>query len=115
MLHFTNNINVSKRPDFWKFNNSLISHTTLIEQMKSFISKTIKNFFENFVTKSNSDYIIVLISSIQLPSVSIESFNNCESDFTEESLLAALKSMSNNKTPGNNGLLKNITKRSGTK
>lgn len=56
--------------------------------------------------KSNSDYIIVLLGSIQLPNVRRERFNNCESDVDEESLLAALKSMSNNKRFGNNGLSK---------
>ena len=40
-MRFTNNINVSKHPNFLKFNNSLISDTSLIEQMKTFIQKSI--------------------------------------------------------------------------
>ena len=46
---FTNNINVSEGPDLWKFDNSLISDTTFIEQMKSFIQKMIA-----YLVKDNS-------------------------------------------------------------
>ena len=43
---FTNNVNVSKDPSFWKFNNSLISDTTFTEQMKSHIQKTIADLIK---------------------------------------------------------------------
>ena len=33
-------------------------------------------------------------------------FSLCENDFTEDELLISLKSMQNNKTPGNDGLTK---------
>ena len=44
---FKNNVNVSKDPSYWKFNNSLISDTTFTEQMKSLIQKTIADLIKD--------------------------------------------------------------------
>ena len=41
---------------------------------------------------------------MQLPTISNENYVICETDITEDNLFVALKSMSNNKSPGNDGL-----------
>ena len=76
------------------------------------IKLSLKNLFENLFkkkcNKGNSD--IALLNSIQLSTISIESLNNCKSVVIEKNLLAALKSMPNNRTPGNDGFSKKIYK-----
>ena len=46
------------------------------------------------------------MDNISLPLINNEFFNLCENDLTEDELLISLKSMQNNKTPGNDGLTK---------
>ena len=38
---FTDNISVSKNPNFWKFINSVMTYSTFLEQMKLFIPDTV--------------------------------------------------------------------------
>ena len=45
-------------------------------------------------------------SDIHLPTIRDENYNICEAEITEDNLLVALKSITNNKTPGNDGLSK---------
>ena len=46
------------------------------------------------------------MDNISLPVINNDFFNLCENDLTEDVLLISLKSMQNNKTPGNDGLMK---------
>ena len=74
----------------------------------NFLKKNITKFKKN-ITKSNSD-TTALLSSIQLPTISIAIFDNCKSDVTEENCLAAPESVPNNKTPRNVGFSKEFYK-----
>ena len=87
---------------------------TLLEDDKeittpSEISLTLKKIYENLfqksIAKSVSD-IKMFLSDIHLPTISDDNYNICEAEITEDNLLAALKSIPNNKTPGNDGLSK---------
>ena len=87
---------------------------TLLDDYKeittpSEISLTLKTFDENLfqktIAKSISD-IEMFLSDIQLPTISDENYTICEDQVTEDNLLVTLKSMPNNKTPGNDGLSK---------
>ena len=74
------------------------------------ISLTLKTFYENLfqktIAKSISDNEMFL-SDIHLPTISDENYTIiCEDEITEDILLVALKSIPNNKTPGNDGLSK---------
>ena len=55
------------------------------------------------IKKSVSD-IENLLRQIQLPTISDENYAKCETDITENNLFVALKSMPNNKSPGDDGL-----------
>ena len=46
------------------------------------------------------------LSQINIPILTEEQFQTCEGPITESELLSALKSMPNNKSPGNDGLTK---------
>ena len=46
------------------------------------------------------------MDNISLPVINNGFLNLCENDLTEDELLISLKSMQNNKTPGNDGLTK---------
>ena len=78
---------------------------TLLEDGKeittpSEICLTLKKFYENLfqktITKSVSD-IEMFISDIYLPTISDDNYNICEAEITEDNLLVALKTISNNK------------------
>ena len=61
-------------------------------------------FYKN-IAKSISD-IKKALSIIHLPTVSVENYTKCEAEITKGSLLVALNSIPNNKTPRNDGLSK---------
>ena len=71
------------------------------------VSLTLKKFYENLfqkpIAKSISD-MKMFLSDIHLPTISDENYTICEAEITEDNL--ALKSIPNNKTPGNDGLSK---------
>ena len=48
----------------------------------------------------------MVLCDIHLPTISDENYTICEAEITENNLLVALKSIPNNKTPGNDGYLK---------
>ena len=48
----------------------------------------------------------MFLSDIQLPTISDENYTTFEAEITEDNLLVALKSIHNNKTPGNDNLSK---------
>ena len=48
----------------------------------------------------------MFLSDIHLPTISDDNYNMCEAETTEDNLLVALKSIPNDKAPGNDGLSK---------
>ena len=62
-----------------------------------------EQLFKKTICKANSK-IVSFLDNISLPVINNDFFNLCENDLTE--LLISLKSMQNNKTPGNDGLTK---------
>ena len=87
---------------------------TLLEDGKEIttpfeITLTLKKFYENLfqktIAKSLSD-IEMFLSDIHLPTTSDENYNICKAEITEDNLLVALKSIPNNKTPGDDSLSK---------
>ena len=50
--------------------------------------------------------LLYFLGNIFLPVINNDFFNLCEDDLNEKELLISLKSMQNNKTPGNDGLMK---------
>ena len=48
----------------------------------------------------------MFLSDIQLPTISDENYTTFEAEITEDNPLVALKSIHNNKTPGNDNLSK---------
>ena len=61
--------------------------------------------FTKTICNANSK-IVSFLDNASLPVVNNDFFNLCEDDLTEDELLIYLKSMQNNKTPGNDGLTK---------
>ena len=54
--------------------------------------------------------IIQFLSSIQVPRLTEEQSAKCEILISEDDLIRALKNMSKNKSPGNDGLTKKLMK-----
>ena len=61
--------------------------------------------FKKTICTANSK-IVSFLDNISLSVTNNDFFNLCENDLTEDKLLISLKSMQNNKTPGNDGLTK---------
>ena len=64
-----------------------------------------EQLFKKTIGNANSK-IVSFLDNISLPVINNDFFNLCENDLTEDELLISLKSMQNNKTPGNDGLTK---------
>ena len=64
-----------------------------------------EQLFKKTICNANSK-IVSFLDNISLPVINNDFFNLCENDLTEDELLISLKSMQNNKTPGNDGLTK---------
>ena len=64
-----------------------------------------KQLFQKNICNTNSK-IVSFLDHISLPVINNDFFNLCENDLTEDELSISLKSMQNNKTPGNDGLTK---------
>ena len=64
-----------------------------------------EQLFKKTICNANSK-IVSFLGNISLPVINNDFFNLCENDLTEDELLISLKSMQNNKTPGNDGLTK---------
>ena len=87
---------------------------TLLEYGKeittpSEISLTLKQFYENIFQKTIAKSVVdieMFLSDIHLPTISDHNYNICEAKVTDDNLLVALKSVPDNKTPGNDGLSK---------
>ena len=84
---------------------------TDLKEINACICKFYKNFFKKNVSKSDSEKKSYsekksFSNSIALPNLTPKSFDICESEITEKDLITALKSMSNGKFPGHDGLTK---------
>ena len=64
-----------------------------------------EQLFKKTICNVNSK-IVSFLDNISLPVINNDYFNLFENDLTEDELLISLKSMQNNKTPGNDGLTK---------
>ena len=64
-----------------------------------------EQLFKKTVYNTNSK-IVSFLGNISLPVINNDFLSLCENDLTEDELLISLKSMQNNKTPGNDGLTK---------
>ena len=64
-----------------------------------------EQLFKKTICNANSK-IVSFLDNISLPVINNDFFNLCENDLTEDELLISLKSMQNNKTPGDDGLTK---------
>ena len=73
------------------------------------INKQISFFYESLF-KENLSFsernLKQYLDNISIPLLSEEKKNSCEGEITEEEILKALKSMKNNKSPGNDGITK---------
>ena len=73
------------------------------------INKQLFLFYKNlFSEKIENDTVVLkeFFDNVNIPKLSPEQINVCEGHITENELLDALKSMDNNKSPGNDGLTK---------
>ena len=64
-----------------------------------------EQLFKKTVCNTNSK-IVSFLGNISLPVINNDFLSLCENDLTEDELLISLKSMQNNKTPGNDRLTK---------
>jgi len=73
------------------------------------ILKMLKSFYGNLYSRRNSfteDECLEFIHCLDLPRLNEEEKNKCEGSITQRECYECLKKMSNNKTPGNDGLTK---------
>ena len=62
-----------------------------------------EQLFKKTICNTNSK-VVSFLNNISLSVINNDFFNLCENDLTEDELLISLKSIQNNKTPGNDGL-----------
>ena len=79
----------------------------IIDQLK--IQHELRMFYEQSFKKTicnTNSKIVSFLDNISLPVIKNDFFNLCESDLAEDELLISLKTMQNNKAPGNDRLTK---------
>ena len=77
------------------------------------INKEINIFFKNLLAKTlqkSLPQVNNLFENIILPALIQEQKQDCEKEISEKDVIDGLKSFSNNKSPGNDGLTKDFTK-----
>ena len=74
------------------------------ERNKTFVQ--IKKFSTSEKLSFKDENLTQYLDNISIPRLSKEKRDSCEGDITEKELFQALKSMPNNKSPGNDGLSK---------
>ena len=82
-------------------------HIEITDQLK--IQHKLRMFYEQLFKKTicnANSKTVSFLDSISLPVINNNFFNLCENDLPEDERLISLKSMQNNKTPGNDGLTK---------
>ena len=101
-------LNLEKRRDIQDqtrkpiVNNQKITHQNKIQSELLFFYETL---FKNTSSNTSEDCESFL-NEVSVPKLSYEDARICEGDLNELELLKALKSMQNNKSPGNDGLTK---------
>ena len=91
----------------WHCEKIIKNYIEITGQMK--IQRELRMFYEQLFNKAicSANYKIApFLGNIFLPVINNNFSNLCENDLTEDELLISLKSMQNNKTPGNDGLTK---------
>ena len=76
------------------------------------INQELECFYKNLFTEKSEfqkEDINTYLSQINIPIFTEEQFQTCEGPITESELLNALKTMPNNKSPGNDGLAKEFS------
>ena len=76
--------------------------------MPNEINLTLKTFHENLFQEDIKKLVSdneTFLSQIQVSTISDENYTKCETDIIEDNLFVALKSIPNNKSPSNNGLV----------
>ena len=79
----------------------------ITDQLK--IQHEVRMFYEQLFKKTicnANSKIVSFLGNISLPVINDDFCNLCENDLTADELLISLKSMQNNETPGNDGLMK---------
>ena len=75
-----------------------------------------RQFYETLFKKREqkaAGEIKSFLNQINIPRLSEDKAKLCEKDLTEKDLFDSLKSIQNDRTPGNDGLTKNFMKHSG--
>ena len=75
------------------------------------ILNEIRNFYESLFKKDDSkspSQINDFLDKVQLPKLNITEINECDDELSEKELYISLMSMQNNKSPGNDGLTKEV-------
>ena len=90
-----------------KIRNILINRNEITDQkeVNNELFPFYNNLFKNDKRRSRYD-TTQFLSSIQVPCLTVEQSAKCEFLISEEQLICALKNMSKNKSPGNDGLTK---------
>ena len=94
-----------------KIRNILINGNEITDQkeVNNGLFAFYNNLFKNDKRRSRYD-TTQFLSSIQVPCLTVEQSTKCEFLISEEELICALKNMSKNKSPGNDGLIKEFYK-----
>ena len=78
---------------------------------KNQINHQLNHFYKKLFTKKlqiKIEDITAYLNQISIPVLTGEQSQTCEGPITENDLLKAIKNMSNNKSPGNDGLTKEL-------
>ena len=84
---------------------------------QSYILNNIKDFMKHYFKNENKKTMAKIkdfLNSLDVPNLSEDQVKLCEKDLTKKDLYKPLRSMQNDKSPGNAGLTKEFMKRFGT-
>ena len=74
------------------------------------VAETIKLFYETLFQRPSQEYSVDdinhFLNTLDIPKPSTDQITRCNIDLTEKDLYASMKSMENDKSPGNDGLTK---------
>ena len=74
------------------------------------VAETIKLFYETLFQRPSQEYSVDdinhFLNTLDIPKPSTDQITRCKIDLTEKDLYDSMKSMENDKSPGNDGLTK---------